>query len=170
MPVKEDHFKFRPLTYNLWHRTLNHQLYGMDVDFIEGNKAGKVVAITELKLAVGTINLDDYNTGLLVDLARERALFCVVYYPFVNGKLITDGYRTILPEELEFIQFYVIPVTDSAREWIKKPQRMLADDYEKFLLSLRTGVKITWFDDKKWRPVRLPTVEYRTLTRKIKQF
>lgn len=145
--------------YSRRHRTWGHN-YMIDVDSVEHDGDGGPLALIETKYGlIQTVDLNELRFTVLCNLANDvLPVFCTVYYPLnSNGDLVNAGYEN----EMEFIQFYTIPVNEVARRYLAKPKRMTELEYVDLLHKIhgtaRNGSS-TYGINNEWVDVVIPTV------------
>ena len=156
--AKQENNYFRNLHHNYRHREWGYRLSMMDVDNLEyDSHTGKVVALIETKYGLENfINLNDQAYDILCELAGNRPVFLVIFYPLKNGNQLME--HDDPPTDLISIQYRVVGVNDAGKAIVPAPTNMSERAYVNVLRRLRGLSATDQFSDKFVLGLKTPTI------------
>lgn len=142
-------------------------MYQIDIDSVEVDEDGNMLAIVETKFGlIRDIDLNDFQFSILCKLADEKPVFLLMYYPMDKyHNLVQAGHES----ELAHIQFYSVPVNAGARAVQPKAKRMSEIEWSAIVARLHgqppdpnPGVHSEWISHTgDGKEIIIPQITYR---------
>lgn len=152
----------RNLCYNRRHREYDRKDKMMDIDNLEHDDEGNMLALIETKFGrVGMVDLNELEFDVLCklsSLANDKIpVFCLVYYPMDKNNRLVDAEQPF--EDMTHIQFFGMGVNLEGKRYLPKPTKLTELEWVAILARIH-GHDVSEPNKycKTWVEVRTPMV------------